>query len=346
MRRYLALIGLGLGAFGIAYGAALFFQRETVPTEGPPGMRWSPGGEFTMGTDEADAWDNEKPAHRVRVGGFWMDETEVTNGQFRKFVEATKYETTAEKPPDLEELMKQLEPGTPPPRKEDLVPGAMVFMPPKEVRNLKDFRQWWRWTPGANWRHPEGPGSTIEGKDDHPVVHVSWYDAVAYARWAGKRLPTEAEWERAARGGLEGKRNVWGDERPTDQVVFANIWQGKFPHENLATDGYNGTAPVKSFKPNAYGLYDMAGNVWEWCSDWYRPDEYQIRRSKRVLVDPQGPDRSFDAAQPYTPLRSQKGGSFLCNDSYCSRYRPSARHGCSPDTGQSHLGFRCAKSRE
>ncbi len=345
MRRLLALIGLALAAFGIAYGAVLFLQRETVPSDAPPGMRWVPGGEFSMGTNDADGWDNEKPAHRVRVDGFWMDETEVTNSQFRKFVEATKYVTTAEKPPDLEELMKQLPPGTPAPPKDKLVPGAMVFVPPKGEVNLKDFSQWWQWTPGADWRHPDGPGSNLEGKDDHPVVHVSWYDAAAYAKWAGKRLPTEAEWERAARGGLDRKRNVWGDQRPTDKDIFANIWQGKFPHQNLAVDGHARTAPVRSFKPNGYGLYDMAGNVWEWCSDWYRPDEYRVRAGKKV-VNPQGPERSFDPDQPYAPLRAQKGGSFLCNDSYCSRYRPSARHGNTPDTGMSHLGFRCAKSRE
>jgi sulfatase modifying factor 1 len=347
MLRYLALIALGLAAFGIAYGAVYFFQRETVPGDAPPGMVWIPGGEFTMGSDDPDAWVTEKPAHRVRVSGFFIDETETTNAQFRKFVEATYYVTTAEKPPSLEEIMEQSPPGTKPPAKEDLVPGSVVFRPPDGPVNLKDFRQWHQWTPGASWRHPEGPGSDLEGRDEHPVVHVSWYDAAAYAKWAGKRLPTEAEWERAARGGLDGKNYVWGDERPTDQIIHANIWQGKFPHENLAKDGYPRTAPVKSFKPNGYGLYDMAGNVWEWCSDWYRPDEYRIRVGQgRKIVNPQGPEKSFDPAQPQSPLRAQKGGSFLCHDSYCARYRPSARHGNTPDTGMSHVGFRCAISRE
>jgi formylglycine-generating enzyme required for sulfatase activity len=242
-------------------------------------------------------------------------------------------------------MRKQLRPGTPKPPDERLVPGSMVFAPPAGKVNLRDFSQWWKWTPGACWKHPEGPGSNIDGKDDHPVVHVSWDDAMAYARWSDKRLPTEAEWEFAARGGLDGKTYVWGDEKPGAGGKWqCNIWQGKFPHTNTAEDGYERTAPVKSYAPNGYGLHDMAGNVWEWCSDWYQRDLYRSREGQGVIADPTGPERTIDQARPFTPQRVQKGGSFLCNDSYCSRYRPSARHGCSPDTGMSHVGFRCVKS--
>jgi formylglycine-generating enzyme required for sulfatase activity len=207
--------------------------------------------------------------------------------------------------------------------------------------DLSDYSQWWHWTPGANWRHPEGPESRIEGRADHPVVQVSWDDANAYARWAGKRLPTEAEWEFAARGGLDGKPYVWGDDRPSDARPAANIWQGEFPHRNTVGDGFTRTSPVGSFPPNGFGLYDMAGNVWEWCADWYQRDLYRQRARGEIIVDPAGPERSSDPARPFTPQRVQRGGSFLCNDDYCSRYRPSARHGCSPDTGMSHVGFRC-----
>jgi sulfatase modifying factor 1 len=218
----------------------------------------------------------------------------------------------------------------------------MVFVVPTGPVDLKDFSSWWKWTPGACWDHPEGPGSTLDGKDDHPVVHVSWDDASAYAKWAGKRLPTEAEWEFAASGALDGKPYVWGDAPPTPDR--ANLWQGKFPQQNTAADGYERTAPVKSYPANGYGLHDMAGNVWEWCADWYQRDLYRRRAGRGVIDDPAGPDFSLDARRPFAPQRVQKGGSFLCNDAYCSRYRPSARHGCSPDTGMSHVGFRCAKS--
>lgn len=312
----------------------------------PPGMRWIPGGEFTMGSNSGEAYPDEKALHRVRLSGFWMDETEVTNAQFREFVEAAGYVTTAEKIPDLDEIMKQLPPGTPPPPKEVMVPGSLAFDPPSRPLPLYNSALWWVWKPGANWRHPNGPGSSIEGKDDHPVVHVSWYDAVAYAKWAGKRLPTEAEWEYAARGGLEGKPYVWGDEKVSDRVVRANIWQGSFPYRNLESDGYAATAPVKSFAPNDYGLYDMAGNVWEWCSDWYRHDYYLQQAGNKVSVNPTGPEGSFDPMEPTVPKRVNRGGSFLCHASYCAGYRPSARMKTSPDTSLSHTGFRCAMTQE
>jgi formylglycine-generating enzyme required for sulfatase activity len=274
-----------------------------------------------------------------------MDATEVTNAQFREFVEATGHVTTAEKPPNLDDLMKQRPPGTPRPS-EDPKPGSLVFQQTAGPVDTNDFYQWWKWTEGADWRHPLGPGSTLDGLDDHPVVHVSWDDAVAYAKWAGKRLPTEAEWEFAARGGLATKPYVWGDDKPTEDRPLANIWQGQFPYNNTARDGYVRTAPVKSFQPNGYGLYDMSGNVWEWCSDWYDSDLYARRAGKDVIVNPQGPERSYVRARPYSPERSQRGGSFLCHDSYCSRYRPGARHGCTPDTGMSHVGFRCARNKD
>jgi formylglycine-generating enzyme len=318
-------------------------QRGRPPQgeSAPPGMRWIPGIEFTMGSDDPIAHPEEQPAHRVRVGGFWIDEHELTNAEFRRFVEATGYRTTAERPIDWDELRKQLPPGTRKPPEENLRPGALVFTPPNRPVPLDNVAGWWKWTAGANWQHPEGPHSDLKGRELHPVVQVSWDDAVAYAKWAGKRLPTEAEWELAARGGLEGKTYCWGDEPYSEKNPQANIWQGEFPYRNTALDGFNGTAPVKSFPSNGYGLFDMSGNVWEWCSDWYDPSFYARIEPKAILDNPQGPDRSFNPANPYEPQRAQRGGSFLCSDSYCSRYRPSARHGCSPETGMSHLGFRC-----
>jgi formylglycine-generating enzyme len=358
MTKYTIPLLLGVAAFGVTFSLVRFSDRATPlpadsppadapPADAPPGMVWVPGGEFTMGTDSELGWADEKPAHRVRLDGFWIDETEVTNFQFRAFVEATGYVTTAEEPPDVEEILRQLPPGTPPPPEEDLVPGSLVFHPTAGPVDTRDFTRWWYWTPGANWRHPEGVDSDIQGMDDHPVVHVSWDDAVAYAKWAGKRLPTEAEWEFAARGGLSGKPYVWGDERPgADGKWQANLWQGEFPYKNTADDGFVRTAPVGSFAANGFGLRDMAGNVWEWCADWYDRELYHRRIGQGVIVDPIGPDQTIDPLRPFVSQRVQRGGSFLCNDSYCSRYRPSARHGCSPDTGMSHVGFRCVTTNE
>jgi len=277
-----------------------------------------------------------------------MDVTEVTNAQFRAFVEATGYKTVAERPVNWEELKKQVPPGTPKPPDDMLQPGSLVFTPPDHPVSTTDASQWLSWTPRANWRQPEGPGSSIEGRENHPVVHVAWEDAAAYATWAGKRLPTEAEWEFAARGGLSGSRFVWGNEPVSDDKPQANIWQGEFPWKNLQYDGYVRTAPVRSFPPNGYGLYEMAGNVWEWCSDQYRADEYVRRVSAStgsVLVNPTGPHDSWDPddAVPTITKRVIRGGSFLCHRTYCSSYRPSARRGQSPDTGMSHLGFRCVQ---
>lgn len=323
--------------------------RQTAPEEhppgkAPPGMVWIPGGEFEFGTRSSLGWPDEKPSHRVAVDSFWIDESEVTNVRFREFVNATGYVTTAEKAPTLEEVMRQVPPGTPPPAPENLVAGALVFTPPDHSVALDNVGNWWTWTPGANWQHPEGPASDLAGRDEHPVVHVSWDDATAYAAWAGKRLPTEAEWEFAARGRLEGQDYVWGSTPFDDRHPQANVWQGKFPHRNTGADGFLRTAPVKSFAPNGYRIYDMAGNVWEWCADWYDRDLHQRLAAEEGVRNPSGPQLTNDPTQPYAVLRVQKGGSFLCHETYCLRYRPSARHGCAPDTGMSHVGFRCVQS--
>ncbi len=319
---------------------------EVQAAEAPQrdGMVWVPGGEFAMGGTDPFAQPYERPVHRVHVDGFWIDATEVTNAQFRAFVEATGYVTVAERPVDWEEIKKQVPPGTPRPAEEMLQPASLVFSPPDRAVDLRDFRVWWALVPGADWRHPRGPGSDLEGLDDHPVVQVCWEDAAAYAAWAGKQLPTEAQWEFAARGGMDGKANVWGDDAV--DPTRANYWQGSFPRENTAEDGYVHTNPVKAFAPNGFGLYGMAGNVWEWCADLYRPDAYALRvrdaGPDEVVRNPSGPSKSFDGQNPYAPeLRAQRGGSFLCNDRYCANYRPSARGNATPDSAMNHLGFRC-----
>jgi sulfatase modifying factor 1 len=308
---------------------------------------WIPPTEFTMGSDAPDAEPQERPAHRVRVSGFWIDRTDVTNAQFREFVKATGYVTTAERAPDWDEMKKQLPPGTPKPSDDQLVAASLVFVAPDHEVPLDDVSAWWRWTPGANWRQPQGPGSSIDGKDNYPVVQVSWDDANAFATWAGARLPTEAEWELAARGGLEGKKYFWGDENPMTPSPRCNIWQGIFPYRSDKPSGSAGPSPVKSFPPNGYGLYDMAGNVWQWCADWFDVTAYpsEVKAAKgNVVIDPKGSAKSFDPSNPYMPQRVTRGGSFLCSATYCASYRVSARRGTSPDTSLSHTGFRCVVS--
>lgn len=324
----------GNGADSMAVSA------DSAATEG---MVWIPGGTFMMGASDQEGRPDEYPQHQVQVKGFWMDATEVTNAQFRKFVEATGYITTAERKPDWEELKKQLPPGTPKPPDSVLMPASLVFVPPdRPLASLQNVAQWWQWVRGANWKHPQGPGSSIEGKDDYPVVHVSWEDAAAYARWAGKRLPTEAEWEFAARAGMTNQPYTWGSE-PVDKGGHkANIWQGSFPDNNLVADGFARAAPVKSFAPNAYGLYDMAGNVWEWTADWYNAG-YYAQCANKTLNDPKGAEAPYDPQEPTVPKKVVRGGSFLCHASYCASYRVSARMKTSPDTGLEHTGFRCVR---
>ncbi|WP_420315843.1 formylglycine-generating enzyme family protein [Ekhidna sp.] len=314
--------------------------------EGPSGMVWVPGGTYIMGALDSDdqARKDEYPAHEVTVDGFWMDVTEITNAQFEEFVNATGYVTTAEKKPDWDELKKQLPSNTPKPADSVFQAASMVFTP-VETYNLQNWAQWWRWVKGANWKQPQGPGSSIDDKEDHPVVQVSWDDAKAYLEWAGKRFPTEAEWEFAARGGEVNNRYPWGEDF-NRITVCGNTWTGTFPIYNNEADGFYNTAPVASYEPNGYGLYDMAGNVWEWTSDWYNIDYYQQCADRGKVKNPKGADQSYDPSNPYMPQRVQRGGSFLCSESYCSSYRASARMRSSQDTGQDHLGFRGVMTQE
>jgi formylglycine-generating enzyme required for sulfatase activity len=307
------------------------------------GMVLIPGGTFMMGGDNKQASEDEYPKHPVTVNAFFMDATEVTNAEFQKFIDATGYITIAERKPDWEELKKSLPPNTIKPPDSVLVPASLVFKQTHGPVDLNDYNQWWSWVPGADWKHPEGPGSSIKGKENFPVTQVSWYDAMAYCKWAGKRLPTEAEWEFAARGGLVNNIYPWGNEHVNIGNAKANSWEGKFPYYNEKKDGYVTAALVRSFAPNGYGLYDMAGNVWEWCSDWYDANYYKAFSTKKTTTNPKGPEKSFDPEDPYTPKKALRGGSFLCNDAYCSGYRVARRMKSSPDTGLEHTGFRCVK---
>ena len=307
-----------------------------TPAPAPEGMVWIPGGAFSMGSEDAEMPD-ARPFHRVAIDGFWMDQTEVTNAEFARFVKATGYVTVAERTPDAKDF-----PGALP---ENLVAGSVVFTAPNHEVPLDDHFAWWRYVPGANWRHPDGAESNLKGKEKHPVVHIAFEDASAYAKWAGKRLPTEAEFEFAARGGLDRKRFAWGDEFKPGGKFQANSFQGHFPDKNTGEDGFTGTAPVASFPANAFGLFDMAGNVWEWTADWYRADYYKtLAATHQVTRNPQGPANSFDPSEPNVAKRAHRGGSFLCTDEYCARYMPGGRGKGEPDTGTNHLGFRCVRS--
>jgi sulfatase modifying factor 1 len=319
-------------------------QPDVATRTAHPGMVWIAGGTFNMGADNDQASADEYPKHAVTVAGFWMDKTEVTNKQFAAFVAATGYVTTAERKPDWNELKKQLPPGTPKPEESLLVPASLVFAPPDHPVDLNDYSQWWEWKKGANWRHPHGAGSSVKGMDDYPVVHVSYYDAVAYCEWAHKRLPTEAEWEFAARGGMKDSVYPWGNERPGtgSGMVHGNFWEGHFPDVNKKIKKSYYSEPVGSYAPNGYGLVDMAGNVWEWCADWYRADYYKSLAGK-TTVAPKGPASSLDPDEPYARKRVIRGGSFLCNESYCTGYRVSRRMKSSEDSGLEHVGFRCVE---
>jgi formylglycine-generating enzyme len=320
-------------------------NKTPPPGPAPAGMAWIPGGEFSMGAQDPpdrgntvgmQATTDSRPVHRVYVDGFWMDATEVTNEQFAAFVKATGYVTVAERTPRAEEF--------PTAAPQDLVAGSVVFSPPGHAVPINDHFQWWSYIHGANWRHPLGPKSSIQGKQRLPVVHVAYEDALAYAHWAGKRLPTEAEWEFAARGGLTGQVFPWGNTFKPDGRWMANTHQGHFPNHDTAADAFTGIAPVAQFPPNNYGLYDVGGNVWEWVSDWYRPDYYaQLAATGGVARNPQGPAIPFDPAEPTEKKRVHRGGSFLCTDEYCSRYMVGTRGKGEATTGTNHLGFRCVK---
>jgi formylglycine-generating enzyme required for sulfatase activity len=338
------LIGLGLFVAAAVASFAVFHLAGSADSTAPPGpapegMVWVPPGWFWMGSEEPMGIDdnpNSAPVHRVWVDGFWMDKTEVTNAQFRAFVDATGYRTVAEKMPNPELLANAL-----PKYRHIKGPFSMVFRPPASCPPGKvcSCDDWWEIVAGADWKHPDGPSSSIAGKDDYPVVHICYADAVAYADWAGKRLPTEAEWERAARGGLDRKRYYWGDElRPGGQWM-ANTWQGKFPCENTADDGHAGLAPVASYPPNGYGLYDMAGNAWEWTADWYQPG-FDVEPGEQ-LRNPIGPGAPHDPHGNGELMRVLRGGSYLCADEYCARYRAGGRQPGEVGTAQSHTGFRC-----
>ena len=322
-------------------------NNAPAPVNSPPGMAWIPGGEFSMGgmapndgvctPATMNAVNDSQPINRVYMDGFWMDKTDVTNDEFEKFVQATGYKTIAEIAPTKEQF-----PGV---RPEDLVAGSTVFTPTDAPVSLDNFFQWWRYVPGANWRHPTGPDSDIKGRGSYPVVQVAYPDAVAYAKWAGKRLPTEAEWEFAARGGLTGKTYAWGDELRPGGKWMANTYQGHFPVKDTGADGFAGLAPVAQFPANGYGLYDMAGNVWQWCNDWYRPDTYarlKLAGGGAVVRNPQGPSSSYSPGNDGLQ-RVHRGGSFLCTDQYCTRYMVGTRGHGDVDTGSNHLGFRCVK---
>jgi len=310
-------------------------ELAALREKAPEGMVLIPGGLFRMGNPELP---DAVPVHEVQVDPFYMDATEVTNAEYAEFVAATGYKTVAERQLTAADF-PALDPAVIP--KEMLLPGSIVFNPPDKPVSLDYHLQWWEFVKGANWRHPTGPESSIEGLEQHPVVHIAYEDALAYCEWSGKRIPTEAEWEIASRGGKEQLKFLWGNEKNPEGKRVANIWEGAFPYRNLELDGHTTSAPVKSYPPNPFGLYDMAGNVWEWTSDWYHPEGYALPRRK--TVNPVGPAeaKSWDPQEPAIKKRVTRGGSFLCNDEYCIRYQAGTRGKGAPDTGLNHSGFRC-----
>lgn len=320
-------------------------QNKVSPSaKAPAGMALIPGGEFSMGCKDPrslphgghEAMNDCRPIHRVYVDGFWMDKTDVSNQKFERFVHATGYVTVAERKPKAEDF-----PDADPAQ---LVPGSLVFTPPAHPVSLDDYTQWWGYVPGANWRHPLGPASNLHGRANYPVVQIAYEDAQAYAKWAGKRLPTEAEWEFAARGGLTGKAYAWGDEMNGHGRWMANTHQGSFPDHDTATDGYAGIAPVAKFPANPYGLYDITGNVWQWTADWYNADYYaQLSISEKAAQNPRGPSESNDPEEPGVHKRVQRGGSFVCTEQYCTRYIVGTRGKGEISSATNHVGFRCVR---
>ena len=317
-------------------------EKKTIERVNPADMVWVEKKRYLQGAKVNDpyAMNREKPSHHVTVDGFYIDATEVTNKQFEAFVNATNYITVAERPIDWEDLKKDLPPGTAKPHDSVLKPGSLIFNKNVEgVVNMRNFGNWWTWKIGANWRHPQGPKSSIEGKEQYPVVHIAYEDAMAYCKWANRELPTEAQWEAAAQGTNNNTIFTWGND-PKLINQKANTWQGVFPTTNNPLDGYKYISPVKSFPPNSIGIYDMAGNVWEMTSDNYDIDYYKTLAGKSNLLNPKGAKKSYNPDNPNIQEKIIKGGSFLCNASYCASYRISAKMGMSPDSGSDHIGFR------
>jgi sulfatase modifying factor 1 len=336
MIRVLVFVVVGLSTIRACGDVALAAPATTQATSrpAPEGMVYIPAGTFWMGCDDERTADAQ-PVHPVSLDAYFIDAACVTNEQFAKFIDATHYVTVSERKPDSKDY-----PGVP---AEKLVAGSAVFVQPAHDVPLDDPYVWWQYMPGANWRHPEGPTSDLKGREQHPVVQVCYEDALAYAKWAGKRLPTEAEYEFAARAGLDRKKYSWGDELTPGGKYVANIWTGNFPSENNAADGYRGSSPVHAFPPNALGLYDMGGNVWSWCSDWYRPDYYSTFDPKTPAKNPAGPKDSADPTEPGVPKKVLRGGSFLCAERYCTRYLVGSRGKGAPDSAAPNIGIRCVR---
>lgn len=332
----------------------LFYCKKTnekqisTSIDAPKGMIWVAPKTFTLGAKEGDdfAMPREKPSHKVKVDGFFIDATEVTNAQFKKFVDATNYVTIAERAINWEEMKQTLPPNTPKPHDSILQPGSLIFNKKvTAVVNMNNYYQWWTWKIGANWKHPQGPDSNIEGKDDYPVVHIAYADAIAYCKWANRRLPTEAEWESAALGTQTNTIYSWGNNKD-ELIKKANTWQGVFPTKNEGLDGFEYVAPVKSFPPNSIGLYDMIGNVWELTSDYFNTSYYQDLGDKKILENPTGASKPYNPNNPYEIEHIIKGGSFLCHASYCASFRVSARMGSAVDSSSDHVGFRTVATTE